>query len=232
MKLSKELHWRKLGELLVEDGLVQPAELEFALAVQREKGGLLGEILVSLGFVSTTEIASALGGQHGVLVELAIKRREDRFRVPPPPTPTGDEPEWRPLGRLLVEKGLLTESGLQRALVDQRATGRLLGEIVVSRGWVSAADLARTIAEQHGVEVGEIEAQPAEQTTKAEAFEIHSAGEGLVHTTSTFLDATDLAFELIERDDPEAMAIVRVTGDRREQVWSYRRAAAEGQLAS
>jgi hypothetical protein len=214
------------------EGLIEEPDLEYALAVQRERGGLLGEILVSLGFVSTSEIATALGSQHGVHVEMAIKRRERRLRVPPPPTKHAGGAPWRPLGRLLVEKGLLSESGLERALVDQRATGRLLGEIVVSRGWVSAEDLARTVAEQHGILIeGEIDARAAEPTNENEAFEIRSAETGLVHTSSTFLDATDLAFDLIERDDPEAMEIIRVTDDRRERVWSYSRERAEQEAA-
>ncbi|PWU24410.1 MAG: hypothetical protein C5B48_06530 [Candidatus Rokuibacteriota bacterium] len=225
MSDSIERHWRKLGDLLVERGLIEPAELEYALAIQRENGGLLGEILVSVGFVTTTELAGALGGQHGVFVEAAVRRREERFRVPPPPAAPAGKTAWRPLGRLLVESGLLTESGLERALIDQRVTGRLLGEIVVGRGWVSAEDLARTIASQHGLEVDEVEARPARRTEQAEVFEVHSASGGLLHTTSTFLDATDLAFELIERDDPEAIEIVRASGTEREQVWSYDPAA-------
>jgi hypothetical protein len=121
---SRESHWRRLGELLIGEGLIEEPELEYALAVQRQKGGLLGEILVSLGFVATSEIATALGRQHGVHVEMAIKRREQRFRVPPPPAARDGGGQWQPLGRLLVEKGLLTESGLERALVDQRSSER------------------------------------------------------------------------------------------------------------
>jgi hypothetical protein len=232
MDTSRESHWRRLGGLLVVDGLIEEPDLEYALAVQRQKGGLLGEILVSLGFVSTSDILTALGSQHGVNVEMAMRRREQRFRVPPPPAKHKGGTPWRPLGRLLVDKGLLTESGLERALVDQRATGRLLGEIVVSRGWVSAEDLARAIAEQHGVELeGEIDAQPAEPTIETEAFEIRSADGSLLHTSPTFLDATDLAFELIERNDSEAMEIIRVADNRRERVWSYSRERAEEEAA-
>lgn len=220
-------HWRRLGELLVAEGLVLGPDLEYALAVQREKGGLLGEILVTLGFVSTTDIARVLGEQHGVHLSMAIAQRQERLRVRPAPVRRGAG-WWQPLGRLLVEKGLLTESGLERALVDQRTTGRLLGEIVVSRGWVSAEDVARTVAEQHGVEIGgEIEARRAKPRREAEAFEVHSEGAGLLHISSTFLDATDLAFDLIEREDPEALEIIRVAGRRREQVWSYARQRAE-----
>jgi len=60
---------------------------------------------------------------------------------------------WRPLGALLVEKGLLTSSELEAALAEQRRTGRLVGEILVEAGYLSAFSLARMLAEQHGVEL-------------------------------------------------------------------------------
>ena len=58
---------------------------------------------------------------------------------------------WRPLGALLVEKGLLTEQELDAALAEQRRTGRLVGQILVERGSLSAFALARALSEQHGV---------------------------------------------------------------------------------
>jgi hypothetical protein len=60
---------------------------------------------------------------------------------------------WRPLGALLVEKGLLTEQELDAALAEQRRTGRLVGQILVERGSLSAFALARALSEQHGVEL-------------------------------------------------------------------------------
>jgi hypothetical protein len=60
---------------------------------------------------------------------------------------------WRPLGALLVERGLLTEADLERALAEQRRTGRVLGQILVSGGYVSGLSLARALADQHGVEL-------------------------------------------------------------------------------
>jgi len=50
---------------------------------------------------------------------------------------------WRPLGALLVEKGLLTGAELEQALAEQRRTGRVLGEILVGSGYVSGLALAR-----------------------------------------------------------------------------------------
>ena len=63
------------------------------------------------------------------------------------------EQSWRPLGELLVTKGLVTEDELNRALKEQEETGRLLGTILVERGFVSGPALAVALAEQYGVEL-------------------------------------------------------------------------------
>jgi hypothetical protein len=60
---------------------------------------------------------------------------------------------WRPLGALLVEKGLLTETELDAALAEQQRTGRLVGQILVESGSLSAFALAQALTEQHGVEL-------------------------------------------------------------------------------
>jgi hypothetical protein len=58
---------------------------------------------------------------------------------------------WRPLGVLLVERGLLTAAELDQALAEQRRSGRLLGQVLVQRGYVGGPSLACALAEQHGV---------------------------------------------------------------------------------
>jgi hypothetical protein len=60
---------------------------------------------------------------------------------------------WRPLGELLLEKNLLTEDELELALTEQAESGRLLGAILVERGYVSGPALAVALAEQYGVEL-------------------------------------------------------------------------------
>ena len=60
---------------------------------------------------------------------------------------------WRPLGRLLVERGLLTDLELEQALAEQQTTGKRLGETIVALGFVSGPDLASVLAAQYGVEL-------------------------------------------------------------------------------
>jgi len=56
---------KQLGELLVERGVIDPHQLEKALAIQKEKGGLIGELLVELGFAKEEDIAQSLTAQYG-----------------------------------------------------------------------------------------------------------------------------------------------------------------------
>lgn len=56
----------------------------------------------------------------------------------------------RQLGRLLVEKGALSEAQLELALAEQQASGRPLGEVAVGLGFASGAVVGNALAEQHG----------------------------------------------------------------------------------
>jgi hypothetical protein len=60
---------------------------------------------------------------------------------------------WRPLGRLLVEQGLLTAAELELALTAQQETGLRLGETIVKCGFVSGPQLANALAAQYGIEL-------------------------------------------------------------------------------
>jgi type IV pilus assembly protein PilB len=56
---------KRLGELLVERKVITPEQLESALKIQQAKGGLLGQILVSLGFATEEAVAQAVTTQYG-----------------------------------------------------------------------------------------------------------------------------------------------------------------------
>jgi hypothetical protein len=76
---------------------------------------------------------------------------------------------WQPLGRILVDDELLTPEELERALTEQRETGKLLGEILIEQGSMSGASLAQALARQHGVvlERVDLEHEPAVAATLA-----------------------------------------------------------------
>jgi hypothetical protein len=60
---------------------------------------------------------------------------------------------WKPLGELLVERGLLTVDQLDAALEEQKHTGERLGAILVSHRVIASAVLTTLLAEQVGVEL-------------------------------------------------------------------------------
>jgi type IV pilus assembly protein PilB len=65
--MAYEAH-KPLGQLLKEMELVTEGQVQEAVAIQREKGGALGRILVDLGYVTDEEIMLALGAQVGMEV--------------------------------------------------------------------------------------------------------------------------------------------------------------------
>ena len=54
---------RRLGDIIVERGLITAEQLDHALMVQRESGGKLGEVLVELGFITRVGLAGVITEQ-------------------------------------------------------------------------------------------------------------------------------------------------------------------------
>ncbi|MBF0484119.1 MAG: hypothetical protein HQL25_05375 [Candidatus Omnitrophica bacterium] len=65
MKEFKRTNTKKLGEVLVERGVINHQQLNKALEIWQAKGGLMGEILVELKFATEEDIAQALTCQYG-----------------------------------------------------------------------------------------------------------------------------------------------------------------------
>ena len=61
----KKIIPKQLGELLIDCKLITAQQLEEALDIQKDKGGLLGQILVRLRYVTEEAIAQALTAQYG-----------------------------------------------------------------------------------------------------------------------------------------------------------------------
>ncbi|HEX3345315.1 MAG TPA: protein kinase, partial [Polyangiaceae bacterium] len=109
-----------------------PAELARVVlrALQREPGER---------FQSMHEMAEALApfGLANSLTEAAAGAPRGRAR----------------LGEVLVAEGLVSAEGLDRALREQRLTGRLLGRVLVEMKLVTQADLLAALAKQQGIGV-------------------------------------------------------------------------------
>ena len=57
-----------------------------------------------------------------------------------------------PIGESLVSEGLLSKEQLERALAEQKASGRMLGEMLVEQGVIGPGVLVRVLADRLGIE--------------------------------------------------------------------------------
>ncbi|MFH0878055.1 MAG: hypothetical protein V1863_07545 [Candidatus Omnitrophota bacterium] len=113
---------RKLGELLVENGILTESQLLEALEAQKQKKKILGEVIVQLGFTTQEKLDTALARQFG-----------------------------SKLGEILISMGLITFEHLQRAIGDQRNSNKSLGEILIDRGYVNEIDLMQGLSKQYNI---------------------------------------------------------------------------------
>jgi hypothetical protein len=229
--------WRPLGELLVEKALLHPDELDAALLEQRRTGRLLGQLLVERRLISGEQLTCVLAEQYGVQLEVLAGgsgRAAETLAAAAAP-----EAAPRPLGRLLLERGVVSQEELDFALDDQRTSGRRLGEILVAQGSVSWATVAAVVAEQHGVPQVDVSAlrempatapqQPSAVPVSAPVYEVRE-GLSALYRSDSFLEATDFAFDHLE-GEPRELKIVRLTASGEEEVWVYsaERAAAQAE---
>jgi hypothetical protein len=206
--------WRLLGDLLVEKGLVRPAELEDALAEQRATGRRLGEILVSRGVLEASTLTRALAEQYGIELPASTSVAAGSQREPA---------VWQPLGRLLVARGTISAEALEDALAAQRRTGRRLGDILVGDHGVSMLELAAALSEQQGLVVGGDEPSVTSRFADESTYEIAEPRGSALFSTDSFLEATDFAFEYLAAESPAKLEIVRIRDSARERVWGYDR---------
>lgn len=113
---------RKLGELLVENGLLTESQVMEALEVQKREKKVLGSIIVELGFTTQEKLDSTLAKQYG-----------------------------SKLGEFLIEKGLISFDQLHAALEDQGKSMKSLGEILTDKGFVAEMDLMEGLSKQYHI---------------------------------------------------------------------------------
>lgn len=124
-------NWRPLGELLVRDGLITPAQLQDALRVQAETTTYapLGQILVDQKVLTPEQLTAALAKHH----------KKNR------------------LGDIMVETNTITEEQLELALECQQATGRRLGDVLVRLNFATERQVKEALAKQLDVAFVELD---------------------------------------------------------------------------
>jgi len=117
----------RLGSMLLNAAAVSDAQLERALAEQVKTGGLLGDILVRQGAITSAQRGGALKLQAGL-----AGRVQGRLL----------------LGRMLADADVITEAALEKAILRQRASGKPLGALLVESGQLSEGKLAEFLERQ------------------------------------------------------------------------------------
>ncbi len=158
----------KLGELLLESGLVDKTQLDAALAHGQTSGLPLGRVLVVTGAVSEQLLSSALNAQilirdKRVTREQAISslRAAKERQVPIEQTlaETGVamlSAESVRLGELLVMAKLLDEQKLMQAVELGLINEQPIGQVLVQNGMVSDVVLQSALAIQQMVSSGKL----------------------------------------------------------------------------
>lgn len=113
---------KRIGEILIECGIVNEKQLEKALEIQKRGKRLLGEIIVELGYVTKEKLDIALIRQFGSM-----------------------------LGEILLKNKLITFEQLHMALEQQRRVNRPLGEILKELGYITEESLLMALSIQYKI---------------------------------------------------------------------------------
>ena len=91
----------------------------------------------------------------------------DLFLRLPDPEAAVSPSERLPLGRVMVNAGLITQGDLVHALDLQRHIDAPLGEILIAEGLASATDILQMVSRQHNIPVADLTADPTDPSLSA-----------------------------------------------------------------
>jgi purine-binding chemotaxis protein CheW len=135
--------------------------------------------------------------------------------------------QFRSLGALLIERGLLTHAQLEQALDQQKRTGEKLGRILTSRSWVREKDILAVLqgmmvvvfqldGEDYGVETLSVR----EIIRQVEARPLPAAPawlQGLIDYRGQVVPVLDLGIRLgraVKRDEAARIIVYEERGGR------------------
>jgi|WetSurMetagenome_2_1015567.scaffolds.fasta_scaffold00077_44 type IV pilus assembly protein PilB len=114
---------KKLGEILIAQGMITNEQLLEALQVHKRTGVSLGTVLVNLGYITEDDLTGVLGAQ----IQLEQRKR---------------------IGEILVDQGLVTPDQLQQGLEEQKKTGHMMGKCLVDLKFISEDKLVDALSAQ------------------------------------------------------------------------------------
>ncbi|MDR0330764.1 MAG: Flp pilus assembly complex ATPase component TadA, partial [Chitinispirillales bacterium] len=121
--MMAEKRYKKLGEVLLAQGLITEEQLLIALRECRRNGMSLGSTLVQFKFITNDDLTAVLGEQ----IHLQQKKR---------------------IGEILTEQGFISQEQLDKGLSEQRSSKALLGTCLVKLGFISEAKLIDVLSAQ------------------------------------------------------------------------------------
>jgi len=105
-----------IGQRLIESGFLSPSQLQEALEIQAQTSLLLGEICLLKGWLPYAELKNILPSMRSRL------------------------------GERLIAHGYISIEQLWLGILEQRHSGKRLGEILMARGWIDQAVLDSVIS--------------------------------------------------------------------------------------
>ena len=145
----------RIGEKLVNEGLVKPEQVNAALETQKENGQLIGEILVEQDETSQlnhSDVERLLGSQ---IPEEALQDSASQEVVSTTNADNKTDKPKKRLGEQLIDLGLIAQDQLEIALQEQKQSSKreLIGDILVSMNFITDSALAEVLAESTGSEL-------------------------------------------------------------------------------
>ena len=119
---------KKIGEILLAQGLISQDVLDVAMEEHKKTGTSLGTVLVQMGHITQETLESVLGLQ----LELTGQRKR--------------------LGEILVDQGFMTEAQIQECLDEQKRSGKQIGKLFIEKGFIDEQKLLDVISAQIDVQ--------------------------------------------------------------------------------
>jgi hypothetical protein len=147
-----DLSSMRIGQFLVQLGIVTSQQVTDALEVQRTEKLRLGETLTKLGYIIPAELKDALSLRDKML-DYAGGEAESQEPSGLAAKPKLEIDEWQEslLGSILVSNEALTVEQLEKGLSIQKATGMRLGEALVQHGYCEWRQVREAIRAQESL---------------------------------------------------------------------------------